>query len=230
MVPTPMRLTRAGNRLAASWPILLLIAMLALGLAAYFLEWGQWQALLQWARGHAQQGWLVAALILLQVVLFMFALPGTSLLWVVATLYPPVESTLILVAGATGGATAAYFFARIISTSRLTQLQSHRAFRLLREHGNFFALCVLRLIPGFPHSVINYGAGVLRLPVGQFISASVLGIAVKSYLYSNVIHAALTASEPADLLQADIVAPLIVLALLLLLAGFIQRRVQASGD
>ena len=57
---------------------MLLLALVALGLATYFLEWREWQQVLQWARDHAQHGWLVAALILLQVVLFMFALPGST--------------------------------------------------------------------------------------------------------------------------------------------------------
>lgn len=229
MDPRRLSLTRAARLLAGPWPFTLLLALLALGLLAYFLEWEQWPQGLDWARGHAQHGWLVAALILLQTVLFMFALPGSSLLWLVAALYPPLEATLILVSGASGGAVAGYFFARRMSASRLTQLQDHRVFRALREHGNFFTLCALRLIPGFPHSLINYGAGALRLPLGPFFSAAVLGISVKSYLYSSVIHAALDAAEPADLLRAEVVAPLIVLALLLALAALIQRRRRAPG-
>lgn len=208
---------------------MLLLALMALGLAAQWLDWREWPQVLQWARGHAQQWWLVATLILLQVALFMFALPGSSLLWVVAALYPPLAATLILVAGASGGGVAGYFFARRLAASRQVQLHGNRVFRLLQEHGNFLTLCVLRLIPGFPHSFINYGAGVLRLPLGQFVAATVLGISVKAYLYSSVIHAALATAEPADLLRKEVVAPLVVLALLLLLAGFIQRRRDASG-
>lgn len=146
---------------------MLLLALVALGLAAYFLDWREWQQMLQWARGHTQHGWLVVALILLQAVLFMFALPGSSLLWVVAALYPPLGATLILIAGASGGGVAGYFFTRRLTASRLGQLHDHRAFRLLQRHGNFLTLCALRFMPGFPHSIINYGAGVLRLPLGQ---------------------------------------------------------------
>lgn len=217
-----------GKRLAGLWPILLLLALVALSLVAHFLEWWEWRPVLQWARGHAQQGWLVAALILLQVVLFMFALPGSSLIWVVAALYPPLGATLILVAGASAGGVAGYLFASRLSASRLAQLRDSRLFILLRAHGDFFTQCALRLMPGFPHSIINYGAGILRLPLGRFAAAAVLGIGVKTFLYTSVIHHALGAAEPAELLRIDIVAPLVLLALLLLLAGLIQRRRAAN--
>jgi hypothetical protein len=47
---------------------MLLLTLVVLGLAAQWLDWREWPQALQWARSHAQQGWLVAALILLQVV------------------------------------------------------------------------------------------------------------------------------------------------------------------
>lgn len=60
--------------------------------------------------------------------------------------------------------------------------------------------------------------------LANFIAAAVLGLSVKTFVYSSVIDHALAAAEPAELLRIDIVAPLGVLALLLLLAGFRQRR------
>ena len=180
--------------------------------------------MLQWARGYAQYGWLAAALILLQIVLFMFAMPGSTLLWVMAALYPPVPATLILVTGASLGGLAGYLFARRLSTPRLAQLRGNRGFRLLREHGDFLTLCALRVTPAFPHSIINYGAGILGLPLGRFLAAAVLGLSVKTFLYSRVIHHTLGAAEPSELLWRNVVPPLILVALLLLLARLILRR------
>ena len=62
-------------RLAALWPAALLATLVAFGLAAHFLDLFEWRDALVWARGYAQHWWLAPALIVLQVLLFMFALP-----------------------------------------------------------------------------------------------------------------------------------------------------------
>ena len=51
-----------------------------------------------------------------------------------------------------------------------------------------------------------------------------IGLGVKAYLYSSVIHHALEAAEPADLLRAEAVLPLIALALALFAARALRRR------
>lgn len=218
-----------SERLAGLGPIMLLLSLLALGLIVHFLGLFEWRQVLQWARGYGQHWWLAAALILLQIVLFMFALPGSTLIWVVAVLYPPVPATLMLVTGATMGGMAGYLFARRLAASRLAQLRNNRGFILLQRHGDFLTLCALRVMPGFPHSIINYGAGILGLPLGRFLAAAVLGLSVKAFLLSSAIHHTLGAAEPSQLAWRDIVLPLVLLALLLLLARLIQRRRGVAG-
>jgi len=75
-----------------------------------------------------------------------------------------------------------------------------------------------------PHSVLNYAAGVLRLPLGSFLIAAAVGFAVKSYLYSSVIHRALAAGRPADLLTWDALWPLLAVALVVVAARVALRR------
>lgn len=62
------------------------------------------------AREYTDYWWLVVVLILLQTVLFTFALAGSLIFWVAAPLYPPAMATFILAAGATLGGIGAYFF------------------------------------------------------------------------------------------------------------------------
>ncbi len=206
------------------WPVMLLVALLTLGLGAHFLEWFEWRAALAWARGHAGQWWLPLALILLQTVLFMFALPGSTLLWVVAPLYAPPAATLILTAGGVGGALAAYWFARRLTLAQQARLRQHRAWQTLERESGFLTLCALRLVPAFPHSLLNYGAGLLRLPIGTFLAAAAIGFGLKAFLYSSVIHGALEAADVRDLLRVEALLPLVLLALLLFAAARILRR------
>jgi uncharacterized membrane protein YdjX (TVP38/TMEM64 family) len=168
--------------------------------------------------------------VLLQVVLFMFALPGSTVLWLAAPLYPPLAATAILTAGGIGGALAAYAFARRLTDASLAGLSAHRAFHLLERETDFRFLCALRLMPAFPHSVLNYGAGILRVPRTAFAGSAAIGIAVKAFLYSSAIHHALEVTEPAQLPRIGALLPLVALAAVLLAAHALKRRRTRTPD
>ncbi len=205
------------------WPLVLLGALVVTGLAvpAFDLDW---RAALELVRSHAGQWWVAPALVLLQVLLFAFGLPGSAVLWLVAPLYAPAVATVILTTGGCAGALAAYGFARRLSGASLVRLQASRGYRMLQREGDLLLLCALRLAPGVPHSVLNYAAGVLRLPLAPFLVAAAVGFAVKAYLYSRVIHRALAAGRPADLLAWDAVWPLLAVALVVVAARAALRR------
>lgn len=208
----------------AHWPLALLAALLVLGLAAHFLEWFAWREALAWARSHAGQWWLPLALILLQVLLFMFALPGSTVLWVVAPLYAPIDATLILTAGGTCGALAAYGFSHRLTDAQQARLRRQRGWRVLARESDFLALCALRLVPAFPHSVLNYGAGILHLPLAGFAVSTVIGFGLKAFLYSSVIHRLIETAEVRHLLRTETLLPLFLIALLLFAARRLGRR------
>lgn len=209
---------------APRWPLALLAALVAVGLAAHALDLVDWRAVLAYARGHAAQWWLAPALVLLQVLLFTFALPGSAVLWLASPLYAPAAATAILTSGGCLGALAAYAFARRLAGASLERLQSSRGYRIMRREGDFLVLCALRVAPGVPHSVLNYAAGVLRLPLLPFAAAAAVGFGVKAYLYSSVIHQALAAGAPAELLSPATLWPLVALAAVLLVAHGVRRR------
>jgi len=213
------RRLHSGNR-----PLALLALLVAAGLAAHALTWFEWREALAWARGHAGQWWLPLALILLQTLLFMFALPGSTLLWVVAPLYAPAAATLILTAGGVGGALATCGFARRLTQAQQARWRRQRAWQVLERESDFLTLCALRLVPAFPHSVINYGAGILRLPLGGFAVSTAIGFGLKAFLYSSIIHRALAAEDARDLLRAEAVPLLLLLALLLLAPRLLRKK------
>lgn len=212
-----------GPAHAPRLPLAGLLALVCVGVLLHVLDVFDWRETLQWARGHAQHWWLAVALIAAQVVLFMFALPGSTLLWLVAPLYPPALATAILTLGGSLGGLAGYYLARRMTTRQLALLRRERLFRFLEKHADFPALLGVRLIPGFPHSVINYGAGVLRLPVAAFLAAAALGLGVKSFLYASVIHAAAHA-EFSEFMHVDTVLALLGLAVLAFLGQALRRR------
>lgn len=206
------------------WQPIVLLALLVIGVALHFTEILNWQKILVWAQGHAQYWWVPISLILLQALLFTFALPGSAILWVVAPIYPPVIATIILTTGSTIGALSANLFARRGTSAWTEGVRNSHLFQVLKRRGDFLNLCAIRLFPAFPHSVLNYGAGMLRLPLTRFLLSSLIGLASKSFLYSNAIHGAISSANLAELVQLKTLAPLFVLALLAVIGSYFQHR------
>lgn len=175
------------------------------------------------ARAYADVWWLGLLLVALQVVLFTFALPGSTLVWIFAALFSPLASTIMITTGTTLGGILAYLFSNKMSDEWVRKAQDSSVYQLLRERGDLFTLLALRLMPGFPHSVINYSAGILKVGLSRFVPATIAASAIKSYVYSSVIHnAALMENSSRDIEFRDI-WPLLLLSLLIL-AGIALRN------
>jgi uncharacterized membrane protein YdjX (TVP38/TMEM64 family) len=201
-------------------------ALVAAGIAlALLTSPEQWRYWLDLGRQHAGSPWLISLLIVLQVIMFSLALPASSLVWIVAALYPPWLATLILTSGGTLGALGAYFVSHRLGHAWHRLIQQRSLFRLLQRNGDFPTLFALRVMPGFPHSITSYCAGVLRLPLAPFVASAALGFACKMALYSYAIFEAAGAGEAGDLLRPGVVIPLISLVALAVVARLWQARI-----
>ena len=79
--------------------------------------------------------------------------------------------------GAVLGATASFVIGRFIGEGVLERFG--RVGRMVRkqvDHAGFWSLIVLRNIPGIPFAVLNYGAGVARLRVRDYVASTIIGI------------------------------------------------------
>lgn len=205
------------------WVIFFLLFLVIAGLILHYIDALDWRQVLEWAREYTQYWWLAPVLVGLQIILFMFALPGSMLLWVAALLYPPVSATIILVAGCTIGGLAAYLLSRSLATPWKKRIQQNQIFHTLETRGDFITLLALRIMPGFPQSVINYSSGILHIPVSRFLTTAIIGLTCKTYLYAYVISMAVEAEDPTELIGLDTLWPLIMLSILFLLAGLYQH-------
>ena len=186
------------------------------------------EKMLNIARGYADHWWLILVLILLQTVLFTFALAGSFFLWIAAPLYPPAMATFILAAGATLGGVTAYLFSKHLTDEWIHRIEKSQAYKMLHKQDNFFTLFALRVFPAFPHSLINYSSGILNVKLSHFIPAAILGISIKSYIYSNVIYNATTSASVEDLLDISTYGPLILLSVITLAGVFIKYKLQKN--
>lgn len=180
------------------------------------------EKMLSIARGYADQWWLVLVLILLQAVLFTFALAGSFFLWIAAPIYPPAMATFILAAGGTLGGISAYWFSKNLTEEWVHKIEKSHAYKILHKQDNFFTLFALRVFPAFPHSLVNYSSGILKVKLSHFIPAAMLGIGIKSYIYADVIYNASTSASLDELLNISTYGPLILLSALTLAGVFIK--------
>ncbi|SMP64324.1 TVP38/TMEM64 family protein [Desulfonatronum lacustre] len=209
----PSALTIAGWTFAVA----ILAVMAAFGAAfdwsVVHVEAAQWT--------HAW--WLVPILILAQALPFAFALPGSVMFLVIGLLYDPLPAAAMIAAGGVMGSMAAYYFSGRLAVSWVERVQRQKVYRVLRSNTNFLMLCAMRTLPGFPHSVINYGSGLLRIPLKRFIFSAILGYLVKGMLYASILHNVVDADEAGELFSLEVMWPLLVLAGLFV-AGFVLQK------
>lgn len=180
--------------------------------------------ILQIAREHSNSWWLIIVLIIAQAILFTFALAGSLFLWVVAPLYSPLLSALILAAGGTLGGISAYFFSKQLSNKWVRKIENTHTYKTLHKYDNFLTLFAFRIFPAFPHAIVNYSSGILKVNILHFIIAAFLGIAIKSYVYSNVIYNATSSTSIDELLDLSIFGPLILISVITLGSVFIKYK------
>lgn len=205
--------------------LVIIVLLITLGLILEIAGLLDARQLLTIAREYTQHWWLIPVLILAQVVLFTFALAGSIFLWIAAPLYPPAMATFILAAGGTLGGLGAYLFSNYLTEEWKAKIENSRSYKLLRAQDNFLSLFAMRVFPAFPHSLVNYSSGILKVKLSHFVLAAVLGIGIKSYIYARVIYHASSSLSLDMLLDISVFGPLVVLSLVSALGVYINYRI-----
>ncbi len=82
----------------------------------------------------------------------------------------------------------------------------------------------MRVFPAFPHSLVDFGSGILKVKLSHFLAAAALGIGIKSYVYSRVIYGAASAASIDELFDPTIFGPLILLSVISIAVVLIKYR------
>ena len=206
------------------WRPLFLSVLLVAGVVVSVWQPVDLLTLLDWGERFATHPLAIATLLGMMVLTYTFALPGSIFLWVIAPFHHPALATALLLIGSTLGAISAYFTAGYLGKDWKREGLASQLFALLRQRSDLLTQCALRILPGFPHSAVNYVAGVLRLPLKTYLSAAVLGLAVKWAIYTSAIYGAVEAVEAGEAIQLETILPLIFLTLLLLVGAWAKHR------
>jgi uncharacterized membrane protein YdjX (TVP38/TMEM64 family) len=206
------------------WRPLLVLILLATAFVLGHAGVLEWEGIYGHLEPISGKWWALPLLVILQAAMYALALPGSAFLVIAPLFYSPALSTAVVVVGGVFGAFLGYLLAFHLGADLTGDLRRRSAFRFLQRNSDFLTLCALRLLPGFPHAVINYGSGLLRLPLGSFLFASATGFAAKGYLYAVLVYHAVRADDLEDYIRLESIWPLFVLAALLVAGRLMRRR------
>lgn len=207
-----------------------LLSVVVLGLLLGALGFVDWRQVLAISEAHADRTWLPVVLVLGQMLLYAFALPGTGLIFIVGVLYKTWLAAIIIAAGGLLGGICAYWVAKQGGAPWVKRIEKSRYYELLQSQGDMLTLTTLRCLPMFPHSVINYSSGMLRIPWSKFIASTAIGFAVKGYVYASALYQASHAQTLDELITFKTLLPLLVLAVMMILAKLIRYQWKITRD
>lgn len=111
--------------------------------------------------------------------------PGPLLAGAAGLLFGTALGTPVAIVSATLGATAAATISRRFGAGALDEL-SGRRLRGLQDWiagRGFLAVLYARILPGVPYSLVNYAAGLTRVPLAVFAAATAVGCAPRAFAY-----------------------------------------------
>jgi uncharacterized membrane protein YdjX (TVP38/TMEM64 family)/rhodanese-related sulfurtransferase len=156
--------------------------------------------------------------------------PGSIFGLAGGTLFGPLWGTLWNLAGATLGATFAFLFARFVAGDRIAARAGARLRILLEgvdaEGWRFVALT--RLVPIVPFNLLNYALGLTRIPLAQYVLATLVCMVPGAAAYAWLGYAgrAAIAGDSAALRYGAL--GLAALALVAFLPRLVRRLKQHS--
>jgi len=207
-----------------SYKVIILGVLVIVGIILYQLGFFEERFFIEIGERHLKKWWFIPLVILSKALLYAFALPGSVMYVVAGLFYEPLHATLIIAAGGVSGAIGAYYLSRTMSKEARKRIQSSKAFSVMQRHSDFATLSAVRTLPGFPHSIINYGAGILNIPMGRFIISAIIGFSAKGFLYASAIHQATRIDDYRESDRFEMFMPLIALALLFILGKMVGKK------
>lgn len=217
--------------------VLLIAALLAAGLAFYWLDLHQWLTLENLKRQQQQfETWrdaspLAMGLLFTAVYILVTGLsvPGAIILSLaVGALFGLFWGTLIASFASSLGATIAFLTSRYLLHDWVQWRFGGRlraVYRGMERDGRFF-LFALRLVPVFPFVLINILMGLTRIRIWPFYWISQVGMLPATMIYVNAGTQLGRIDGLSDILSPELVLSFALLALFPLLARWLLNLVR----
>ncbi len=160
----------------------------------------------------------------------VFAIPASIFVLVAGALWGWKLGALYAIAGGLLGAIASYFMGRFLGEGLLSRFgKAGDVVMKQAKNAGFQTMLIVRLIPGPPFAVWNYGAGVAGVPFRDYALATALGIlpshAIFAYSADAIFSGTMTEGEA--LRKLAIVGALLIA--MVVLASYLKKRSTAAS-
>ncbi|MFN0159342.1 MAG: VTT domain-containing protein [Bacteroidota bacterium] len=196
--------------------------LLAVGLAYWMSGLGKVD--INYLRELGESSWTPIILIASMALAWALALPASAFFFIVPVFYEPLASTFIMTIGNLIGGIIGYIFARYIGGAWIENHRDHKITRFLERNAGFFTMFAIRVAPSSPHGLINYGAGLVQMPMLTFLSAAAGACAIKAFVYASVVDAAVDATSIGDVLTWNAFAILVGCAALAMIGRWVRMK------
>lgn len=178
--------------------ILLVVLVAGLVAAALTLPVDEWLlALVSWVRAAGPAGVAVYAAVYVSATLLL--LPGSALTAGAGFAYGPLGGTVLVSPVSVLAATLAFILGRTVARGwvarRMAAAPRFAAVDAAIGESGFKIVLFLRLSPLFPFNLLNYGLGLTRVRLRDYVLASFLGMLPGTALYVYLGSLVTNASE-----------------------------------
>ncbi|MFP3395811.1 TVP38/TMEM64 family protein [Brevibacterium sp. H602] len=120
--------------------------------------------------------WGFAVFVLIYMAVAATPIPVTIMATAGGLIYGLPFGTILSMVGVVAGCWIGYWIARALGRDTVLRLLGSHAETIESKltGGGFYAVCALRLMPGFPYWPVNYGSGALSIDNRTFLSATVI--------------------------------------------------------
>lgn len=223
---------------------LLVVSVLAVAIAGFFLAGGQRYLSFEYMKGqqaalaawYAAHPWrTVLGFFLVYVAVAGLSLPGATLLTLVGgAIFGLLWGGIVVSFASSVGATVALLASRFALRDWVQAKFSRQLHGINRgvEKGGAFYLFTLRLIPAFPFFVVNLAMGLTPIRARTFYWVSQLGMLPATVVYVNAGTRLAAIDSPAGILSPGLIGAFVLLGIFPLLAkklvdGYKARKVYA---
>lgn len=168
--------------------------------------------------------WTPALIIIAMTGAWTFALPASVFFFITPLLFSAPVATAVICIGSAAGTTMGYVAARWIGGPWVERFREHRVTKFIERHASFPSLFAVRIFPSSPHGFLNYGAGLLKIPLLKFLLATLLAVGIKAYLYATAIANSVGASTIQEALNWQTVTALTALGVLGIAGHILQKK------
>ncbi len=169
---------------------------------------------------------MVGAFMAVYVVTTALSLPGAAILSLAAgAIFGPWMGTVCACTAATAGATLAFLATRHLLRDVVSARFGRRLDGINREFERRGAsyLLFLRLVPVFPFFLVNLAAGLTRLPLRTFVSATMIGIVPGGFVYVNAGATLATLTSISDVASPAVLGSFALLGLFVLVPALVAK-------